>query len=355
MKGDEIELGKEEVTLNTQVVLTEEEIRYSKKILKKLDTRLLPMLVVLYVGSFMDRTNIGAALVNGLIDGLKLDSGLQTLVTSIFYVFYVSLEIPSNVLLKKIKPRNWFTFISVSWSIICMLQAIAKTPAVFIVFRALLGAIESGFSPGIVAYLPYWYTRGELGLRMSIFFSALPVAGIIGNPIAAGLASLKTSLEPYQMIFLVEGAATLVCGVVAFFILQNYPETCTFLTIEERDVLVKKLKADQGLATKAKLSLSEFNLSSNAPMRSWASGYNSITPNPETSTITYEFYNHGSCGSNIFSTDGFWKGTVFAYVFVYVYWSYNICWISYLSFMAFGKPRWNCEATYGLCNCIFMW
>ncbi|OMH81557.1 putative tartrate transporter [Zancudomyces culisetae] len=203
----------------------------------------------------MDRTNIGAAFVNGLITELNLDSRLQTLVTSIFYVFYVSLELPSNILLKQVKPRNWFAFISIAWSIICMLQALAKTSTVFIVFRALLGAVESGFAPGMLAYLPYWYTRDEIGFRMSIFFASIPVAGIIGNPIAAGLASLKTSLKPYQMIFLVEGAATILFGIASFFILQNYPETCTFLTIEERDVLVKKLKADQGLATKAKLSV----------------------------------------------------------------------------------------------------
>ncbi|OMH79052.1 putative tartrate transporter [Zancudomyces culisetae] len=202
----------------------------------------------------MDRANVGAALVNGMIRTMKLTPTEQALITSMFYLFYITLELPANVLLKKLKPRVWFCTLAICWSITCMLQALAKSALVMIILRTLLGAFDAGFSPGIIAYLPYWYTREEIGSRMSIFFASLPLSGIIGSPLAAALVSIKSNLHPFQMIFLVEGGITLICGIVAIFLIQDYPETCTMLTNEERAVLLKKLSADQGLASKTTLN-----------------------------------------------------------------------------------------------------
>ncbi|OMH84388.1 putative tartrate transporter [Zancudomyces culisetae] len=216
MKGEEVTLGDEKIAVNTQIALTAEELIHSKKALRKLDTRLLPIIVILYVGSLMDR-GFGYSYVLHILHNSGASSKHTVEET-------------------------------------CMLQAVAKTASLFIVFRSILGAVEAGFSPGMVAYLPYWYTREEIGFRMGVFFASLPISAMVGSPLAGALASVKSSLKPYQMIFLVEGGITLIFGVASYFILENYPETCTILTTEEKTVLLKKLRADQGLATRSKLS-----------------------------------------------------------------------------------------------------
>ncbi|OMH82030.1 putative transporter [Zancudomyces culisetae] len=246
---------EDKAVINTEVILTDTEQKMAKSITRRLDIRLMPVLMLLYVGSYMDRSNIGAALVNGLRADLKLTKAEEALVTASFYIFYTTLELPANVILKKFRPRYWFSLIAGLWSVACMLQALAKSGGLIIMFRSILGAVESGFTPGVFAYLPYWYTRDEVGARMSLFFGALPISVLIGSPLAAGLASVKGTLEPYQMIFIVEGAVTFMIAVLSFFILQDYPETCKFLSYDQRKLLVKRLRADQGLATKSKLTL----------------------------------------------------------------------------------------------------
>ncbi|PVU90018.1 hypothetical protein BB561_005070 [Smittium simulii] len=251
---NDIEKGNQ---INELKELTEEEALIMKSSLKKRDLHILPIIILLYIAALMDRSNIGSALVNGLVSGLKLNKTQEGNVTSMFYVFYILFETPSNILLKKVSPHVWFAFIGVAWSVCCIILGIVKNGTAFVIVRCFMGVFEAGFTPGVVGYLAYWYTRSEIGYRMAIFFSAVPISGIIGAPLAGLFASIKLgSLLPFQNIFILEGALTFVLCCAAFFIIKDYPDQAKFFTKDEYDLTVSRIRADQGLASKTKVSLS---------------------------------------------------------------------------------------------------
>ncbi|OLY78433.1 putative transporter [Smittium mucronatum] len=250
-----VESEKKNFKLNVEVVLTEHEETVKKTYLRKIDTRVLPIIILLYICSSLDRSNIGVAYANGLRETLKFTPIDEGNAVSIFTVAYTVFEAPSNMLLKRFKPRIWFSFIVCGWSVACMLLSICKSPASFVSVRALLGAFESGFTPGITAYLPFWYAKTELGSRMSLFFIALPIAGMFGGPIAGGIVSLKVgSFKPFETIFLLEGAFTFIVGILVFFVMYDYPDTAKFFTEEERELAVRRISSSMGLASSSKIS-----------------------------------------------------------------------------------------------------
>ncbi|PVU90034.1 hypothetical protein BB559_004820 [Furculomyces boomerangus] len=244
-------VGEKKINLNVEEELTEDQKLIVKSYLRKIDIRVVPIMIILYLFGLIDRGNIGAAIVNGLRDGLHLTSSEEGTATTIFYILYIVFETPSNMLLKKFRPHIWFALIGSCWAGACISLAFAKNGTNFIVSRALLGAFEAGFTPGVVGYLNYWYTRSEVGKRMTI-----PISGMIGSPMSAGLASAKLhTFKPYQVIFLIEGCLTLFFCLLSFFIIQDYPDEAKFLTPEEHELCIRRLVAEQGMASKTNNSL----------------------------------------------------------------------------------------------------
>ncbi|OLY84467.1 putative transporter [Smittium mucronatum] len=255
---DDIDVLKKGVVINKHFELTEDEKALVKKAIRKIDLRVVPIVVIIYIAALMDRSNIGSALVNGLRPGLHLSKEEEANVTSIFYIFYILCETPSNILLKKFSPHVWFGFIGVAWSITCMCLAFCKNGTEFVIARAILGALESGLTPGVVGYLQYWYTKHEISYRMTLFFAAIPVSGVIGSPLAGALAGIKVGkFLAFQSIFLFEGLITLLICVTAFFVIQDYPDQAKFFTPEEHDIVVRRLRADQGMASESKVEFKE--------------------------------------------------------------------------------------------------
>ncbi|PVV03086.1 hypothetical protein BB560_002436, partial [Smittium megazygosporum] len=252
-KALEVEESIKGIALNVQEELSEEQKSIVKRYLRKIDFRVIPVVVLLYIFSLVDRGNISAALVAGLPQHMKMSTSQQGNTVTFFYVTYLLCETPANVLLKKTTPSIWFALIGSLWSISCMCLGFINNATLFIVIRALLGAFESGFTPGVVGFLNYWYTRAEIPFRMSLFFLAVPISGIIGNPLSAFLASHRLGkFEPYQTIFIIEGAITLAISILTYFFLIDYPDKATIFTHEEKELLIRRLNTEHGMASKAK-------------------------------------------------------------------------------------------------------
>ncbi|OLY80309.1 putative transporter [Smittium mucronatum] len=232
--------------INVAVVLTGEEKEIVIEGVKKIDLRIVPLLCAIYILSLIDRSNIGAALVNGLRKELKLTTSEEGNATTIFYILYIVFEgiIPANIILKKVRPHIWFGLIGSLWSISCIGMAFAKNGTTFVIARAFLGAFEAGFAPGVVGYLNYWYTRSEIGVRTTLFFLAVPVSGVIGGPLSAALASTNNNNLHALCI-------------TAYFFIIDFPDEATFLTNVQRNIIVRRLKAEQGIASETKGSLKE--------------------------------------------------------------------------------------------------
>jgi sugar phosphate permease len=119
-----------------------------RKLLRKLDLHLIPTMTLLYLLSYLDRINIGQAKIDGLTDSLHLTSAQYDACLSVFFATYVAFEIPSNLVLKKLRPSRWIPMIMIAWGTVMTLMGLVNSYGGLLACRLVLGAAESGLFPG---------------------------------------------------------------------------------------------------------------------------------------------------------------------------------------------------------------
>ncbi len=167
---------------------------------KKIYRHLMPLLIVAYIISFIDRTNIGMAKATMSVD-IGLSATAFGLGAGLFFLTYAVLEIPSNLFLTRIGARRWIARIMITWGILSCGMAFVTGPTSFYVMRLLLGAAEAGLYPGIIYYLTLWFGREERAKATGLFLLGVCLANIIGAPL--GGFSLKTALSTRVFLLLV--------------------------------------------------------------------------------------------------------------------------------------------------------
>jgi sugar phosphate permease len=128
-----------EITVNTA-----DEVR----LLWKIDLHLLPILFVLYMFAFLDRVNIGNAKIQGLMTDLKMSGTDYNVASMILFVPYILLEVPSNIILKKVRPSMWLSGLMFFWGVTTMCQGFVTSYGGLLVCRVFLGVFEAGVFPG---------------------------------------------------------------------------------------------------------------------------------------------------------------------------------------------------------------
>ncbi|KUI60216.1 hypothetical protein VP1G_07414 [Cytospora mali] len=221
-------------------------VHMTRKILLKVDTRVLPILSLLFLCSFLDRTNVGNAKIIGLVEDLNMTDLQYNQGLAVFYATYVASELPSNLILKRLTPRLWLTLLACAWGIVTMCLGFVRNFGSFVAVRAILGMTEGGLLPGMVLYLSSLYTRGEMALRIGIFYTAASLSGAFGGLLARGLSAIgpRGGLEGWRWIFIIEGLLTVLCGLVAYSLLAANLSTASFLTPEEREFAAQRLSKD---------------------------------------------------------------------------------------------------------------
>lgn len=128
----------------------------------------------------------------------------------------------------------------------------------FVAVRAVLGITEGGLLPGMILYLSGLYTRGEMALRIGIFYTAASLSGAFGGLLARGLSAIgpRGGLEGWRWIFIIEGLLTVICGVIAYFLLASNLATAPYLTPEEQDFAIKRLSGDSNPDERFKYEMS---------------------------------------------------------------------------------------------------
>ncbi|KAF5133875.1 putative transporter [Metarhizium anisopliae] len=222
-----------------------------KKLVRKIDLFLMPILWIMYILNYVDRTNIGNAKIAGMAVDLDLDDNRYAWVLSVFFFGYLICEVPSNMILSRSKPSIFLPAIMLVWGALSALMSISKTYGVLLGFRFVLGCIESGFFPGVLYYLSCWYTKAELGKRFGIFYTAAVLSGAFGGILAGAITDYMHDahgIAGWRWLFIVEGVATVGVAFVAFFVLLDYPGTSKRLTPEERRLAAIRIIHD-GIAT----------------------------------------------------------------------------------------------------------
>ncbi|KAI5476239.1 hypothetical protein MNV49_007939 [Pseudohyphozyma bogoriensis] len=221
-----------------------------KRIVRKQDWRIMPLICLAYLLNYLDRTNLGNARTlnsdkpgESLVEVLSLKGEKYNLVVAIFFIPYVLFEFPSNLALKYFTPSKWIARIMVSWSIVTICTAAVSTYGGLIVCRIFLGIMEAGFFPGVIMYLCFWYKTSERATRMSIFSASVAVSGAFGGLIATGVSYMsgKGGLYGWQWLFILEGIPAFIVGIIIYFYLPDFPSTAKFLTAEERAFAAHRL------------------------------------------------------------------------------------------------------------------
>lgn len=217
-----------------------------RRLLRKLDLRLLPAVSVLYLLSFLDRSNVANARIEGLAADLNITGNQYLTGLTLYFIGYVLFEIPCNIILKRTTPKFWLPTLTVAWGIVATLMGVCTNLAGFFVARFFLGVTESGLFPGVVYYLSMWYKRDERQYRISLFFSCASLAGAFGGILAWGIAHMRGvgGYAGWRWIFILEGLATIVIAIAAYWFISNYPESVSWLSDKEKNFINARLKSD---------------------------------------------------------------------------------------------------------------
>jgi ACS family tartrate transporter-like MFS transporter len=201
------------------------------------------------VVAYIDRVNIGFAALQ-MNEDLGLSAAMYGFGAGIFFVGYAMFEVPSNLILARIGPRLWITRIMVTWGALSVAMMWARSPESFYVLRFLLGVAEAGFFPGIIYYLCDWFPQKQRARAVAWFMTAIPMATVIGGPLAGFLLGLdgRGGLAGWQWLFLVEGLPAVILGVVVLFYLDDKPEDARWLRDDEKAWLVREIRSEQARA-----------------------------------------------------------------------------------------------------------
>jgi ACS family tartrate transporter-like MFS transporter len=214
-------------------------------VLAKVRRRLIPFMFLLYIVAYLDRVNIGFAALQ-----MNRDLGLSPAVygfgAGIFFIGYFLFEVPSNLVMARVGARIWIARIMITWGLISAAMMFVRGPLSFYALRFLLGLAEAGFFPGMILYLTYWFPSRERAGAISLFMTAVALAGVVGGPVSGALLTLTGAggLAGWQWLFLLEGIPAMLLGIVVLAYLPDGPEDAKWLTEEERKRITVRLKAD---------------------------------------------------------------------------------------------------------------
>ncbi|CZT51312.1 related to putative tartrate transporter [Rhynchosporium secalis] len=239
--ADEVEISNRDYS-GAVLVLSDEE----KRLVKKLDWRIMPVLWLMYWLNYLDRNAIALAKLDDIEEDLNLSPTQYSTCVSILFVGYILGGIPSNMLITRIRPSYYMGTAMVLWAIVSTLTGISKNFTGLLLTRFFLGITEAPFYPGALYLLSIFYTRKEVATRIAILYTGNILATAFAGLIAIGIFKLdgKVGLEGWRWLFIIQGIATFVVAIIGTYFLPDDPTVTRWLTPEERILANERIKRD---------------------------------------------------------------------------------------------------------------
>lgn len=206
---------------------------------------ILPVAFLLYMCSYMDRSTISYAQLQ-MSKSLHIDVASYGTAAAIFFIAYVLLELPSNLILSRVGARIWLSRIAITWGIVTIISGFVWDSTSLYVSRIALGAAEAGLFPGLLLFLSYWFLQENRGRALAMMVFAQPVALILGS-VTAGLILDNAHwlrLEPWQWLFVLQGTPAVLLGVYILLFLADRPGKARWLTPVESSWLESRISTE---------------------------------------------------------------------------------------------------------------
>jgi sugar phosphate permease len=208
--------------------------------------RIVPLLMICYTISYLNRINIGFAKLQ-MSTTLGLTEEAFGIGAGIFFLGYFFFGLPSNLLMQRFGARRWIAFLLITWGIVSACFSLIRTSRELSVAGFILGSVEAGFYPGVIVYLASWFPSRQRAAIVALFMSAIPIAGIFGNPLSGWIMDRFSSvghLFGWQWMFLIESAPAVLAGLVVFMTVDDGIGSATWMNPSEKEILEKAIRID---------------------------------------------------------------------------------------------------------------
>ncbi|CAG1969526.1 unnamed protein product [Fusarium graminearum] len=196
-----------------------------KKLVRKIDFRICLWAWVMFLSLDFHRRNINRAISDNMLPEIGMNTNDFNYGQTIFLVCFLSAELPSGLISKKLGADRWIPFLICCWSLVSGSQAALQSRSAYFAIKALLGLLMGGFIPDIVLWLTYFYKSNELPIRLAFFWTALSTSNILGSLLAAGILQMRGILGwgGWRWLFLIEAIATFIIGLFSWVLMPPGP------------------------------------------------------------------------------------------------------------------------------------
>jgi len=214
---------------------------------RKITLRIVPFLFVCYLLAYINRVAVSFAKLQMQAD-LSMSDAVYGVGAGIFFIGYFFFEIPANMMLRKLGARRWLGPIMIVWGLVSVGTMYVRGASSYYAARLLLGVVESGFFPGVILYLTFWYTRTHRAKMVSAFMTAIPISGVVAGPVSGWIMGRMVGfggLASWQWLFVADGVPSILAGIITLFYLPDGPMQSAWLTAEEKSLVAGRLEEEE--------------------------------------------------------------------------------------------------------------
>ncbi len=205
--------------------------------------RVIPVALVMYTISYVDRTNISLALdpaISSMMKDLLMDDRMKGEAAGIFFFGYILLQISGGRWATEWSARKIISLFLIGWGTCAVGCGLAKTFRQFEVMRFLLGVAESGVFPATMVLLANWFPQGERA-RANAYWTLCQPLAVAGT---APLTGWLLGAYGWQQMLILEGMLPFLWLPVWWYCIRDHPRDAKWLSAEERSFLETTLERE---------------------------------------------------------------------------------------------------------------
>ena len=205
--------------------------------------RIIPVALVMYTISYIDRTNVSLALdptISSMMKDLFMDDRMKGEAAGIFFFGYILLQIPGGYWATHWSARKVISLFLIAWGVCAVGCGLARTFRQFEVMRFLLGVAESGVFPATMVLLASWFPRGERARANAYWTLCQPLAIAATAPLTGWLLGAYG----WQKMLIIEGLLPFVWLPLWWFCIRDHPRQAGWISAEERSYLETTLQRE---------------------------------------------------------------------------------------------------------------